>query len=165
MTSEVAFSSRPAAVEPAALEASLAAVAGVERQRAEPARPWHLRRERAAIEVDRACRQYQACEPENRLAARELERRWGEFGRTPQINKDAGRDHWPLVRGGFRTEQVIGATDRIGATITKRPVHFGEVHATLYHYFGIDPHAVTLPDFSGRSHSLVGDWKALPEVI
>jgi DNA invertase Pin-like site-specific DNA recombinase len=67
-----------AAVEPAALEASLAAVAGVERQRAELGRQWQLRRERAAYEVDRACRQYQACEPENRLVARELERRWEE---------------------------------------------------------------------------------------
>lgn len=67
-----------AAVEPAALEASLAAVAGVERQRAELTRQWQLRRERAAFEVDRAARQYQACEPENRLVARELERRWEE---------------------------------------------------------------------------------------
>jgi len=67
-----------AAVEPAALDASLAAVAGVERQRAELARQWQLKRERAAYEVDRACRQYQACEPENRLVARELERRWEE---------------------------------------------------------------------------------------
>lgn len=67
-----------AAVAPAALEASLAAVAGVERQRAELARQWQLKRERAAIAVDRACRQYQACEPENRLVARELERRWEE---------------------------------------------------------------------------------------
>jgi hypothetical protein len=65
-----------AAVEPAALEASLAAVAGVERQRAELQRQWQLRRERAVIDVDRAARQYQACEPENRLVARELERRW-----------------------------------------------------------------------------------------
>jgi hypothetical protein len=65
-----------AAVQPAALEASLAAVAGVERQRAELARQWQLRRERAVIAVDRAARQYQACEPENRLVARELERRW-----------------------------------------------------------------------------------------
>ena len=65
-----------AAVQPAALEASLAAVAGVKRQRAELTRQWQLRRERAAIEVDRAARQYQACEPENRLVARELERRW-----------------------------------------------------------------------------------------
>ena len=67
-----------AAVEPAALEASLAAVAGIERERTELARQWHLKRERAAYEVDRACRQYQACEPENRLVARELERRWEE---------------------------------------------------------------------------------------
>jgi DNA invertase Pin-like site-specific DNA recombinase len=67
-----------AAVQPAALEASLAAVAGVERQRAELARQWQLRRERAAFDVDRAARQYQACEPENRLVARELERRWEE---------------------------------------------------------------------------------------
>ena len=67
-----------AAVEPAALEASLAAVAGVERQRAELTRQWQLRRERAGYEVDRACRQYQACEPENRLVTRELERRWEE---------------------------------------------------------------------------------------
>jgi hypothetical protein len=65
-----------AAVQPAALEASLAAVAGVERQRAELAKQWQLRRERSAFEVDRAARQYQACEPENRLVARELERRW-----------------------------------------------------------------------------------------
>jgi DNA invertase Pin-like site-specific DNA recombinase len=65
-----------AAVEPAALEASPAAVAGVERQRAELTRQWQLRRERAAFGVDRAARQYQACEPENRLVARELERRW-----------------------------------------------------------------------------------------
>jgi DNA invertase Pin-like site-specific DNA recombinase len=67
-----------AAVQPAALAASLAAVAGVEHQRAELERQWRLRRERAAIEVDRAARQYQACEPENRLVARELERRWEE---------------------------------------------------------------------------------------
>jgi hypothetical protein len=67
-----------AAVEPAALEASLAAVAGVERERAELARHWQLRRERAGYEVDRAARQYQACEPENRMVGRELERRWEE---------------------------------------------------------------------------------------
>ena len=67
-----------AAVEPAALEASLAAVAGVERERAELTQHWQLRRERAGSEVDRAARQYQACEPENRLVGRELERRWEE---------------------------------------------------------------------------------------
>ncbi len=66
------------AVEPAALEASLAAVADVERERAELRRQWELRIERIRYEAGRACRQYQACEPENRLVARELERRWEE---------------------------------------------------------------------------------------
>ncbi len=96
---------------------------------------------------------------------------WGEFGRTPQINKDAGRDHWPQVGGGlmagggFKTGQTIGATDRIGATITQRPIHFGEVHATLYHHFGIDYRNVTLPDYSGRPHYLVDDWQPMSELL
>ena len=96
---------------------------------------------------------------------------WGEFGRTPRINPEAGRDHWPQVGGaliaggGFRTGQIIGATDRNGAGITERPVHFGEVHATLYHHFGLDPHSVTLPDYSGRPHYLVDAWKAMPELV
>ena len=67
-----------AAMQPAALEASLAAVEGVERERGELTRQWQLKRERAAYEAERAARQYRACEPENRLVARELERRWEE---------------------------------------------------------------------------------------
>jgi hypothetical protein len=67
-----------AAVEPAALEASLAAMAEVERERTALAEQWRLRRERARFETERAARQYHACEPENRLVARELERRWEE---------------------------------------------------------------------------------------
>jgi DNA invertase Pin-like site-specific DNA recombinase len=67
-----------AAVEPAALEASLAAVADIERERAELLRHWELRVERSRYQADRSYRQYHACEPENRLVARELERRWEE---------------------------------------------------------------------------------------
>jgi len=77
-----------AAVEPAALEASLAAVAEVERERAELTRHWQLRRERARYEVDRAARQYQACEPENRLVGRELERRWEEAMKSQRQLED-----------------------------------------------------------------------------
>src|SRR3954470_8953008 len=77
-----------AAVEPAALEASLAAVAEVERERAELTRHWQLRRERARYEVERAARQYQACEPENRLVGRELERRWEEAMRSRRQLED-----------------------------------------------------------------------------
>lgn len=66
------------AVKPEALQASIAAVAELEKQHAELARHWQLRLERAAQEVDRAARQYRACEPENRLVGRELERLWEE---------------------------------------------------------------------------------------
>jgi uncharacterized protein (DUF1501 family) len=88
---------------------------------------------------------------------------WGEFGRTPTINKDAGRDHWPrvscavLAGGGMKTGQVIGATDRLGGEPTERPVAFSEVFATLYHNLGIDVTKVTVPDFSGRPQFLVPD--------
>jgi DNA invertase Pin-like site-specific DNA recombinase len=67
-----------AAVAPAALEASVAAADDVERERAELTRHWQLRIERVRYEAGRADRQYRACEPENRLVARELERRWEE---------------------------------------------------------------------------------------
>ena len=86
---------------------------------------------------------------------------WGEFGRTPVINKDGGRDHWPRVSfallsgGGMNTGQVIGATDRLGGEAVERPVQFGEVFATLYHNLGIDVNKVTVEDLSGRPHYLV----------
>ena len=67
-----------AALEPAALELSLAAAEQVEQERAAVAHLWEQRRERAAYETDRAARQYQVVEPENRLVARTLERAWEE---------------------------------------------------------------------------------------
>lgn len=63
-------------LEPASLDLSLSASADIQRERAELEQHWRQRLERAAYERDRACRQYQAVEPENRLVARELERRW-----------------------------------------------------------------------------------------
>ena len=72
---------------------------------------------------------------------------WGEFGRTPKINKDAGRDHWSRVSmallfgGGMRVGQVIGSTDKLGGSAASRPVHYQDVLATVYHNLGIDPHA------------------------
>jgi DNA invertase Pin-like site-specific DNA recombinase len=65
-----------AAVEPAALEASLAAIEDVQQERQRLQGLWRQRLERARYETDRAARQYHAVEPENRLVARELERRW-----------------------------------------------------------------------------------------
>jgi hypothetical protein len=96
---------------------------------------------------------------------------WGEFGRTPIINKDAGRDHWPqvgcglLAGGGMRHGQVIGATDRLGATPIQRPVHFGEVLATLYQRLGLDPNTAPFRDLAGRPQYLVDQHRPMPELI
>ena len=86
---------------------------------------------------------------------------WGEFGRTPKINKDAGRDHWPRVStallacGDLNHGQVIGATDRLGGEASERPVTFPEMFATLYHSLGIDVNNATVDDLSGRPRYLV----------
>jgi uncharacterized protein (DUF1501 family) len=96
----------------------------------------------------------------------------GEFGRTPKISAQVGRDHWPhvncalLAGGGMRTGQVIGATDKIAGEAVARPVMWGELFATLYHILGIDSHRATLPDLTGRPQYLVeDDANPLPEVI
>ena len=87
----------------------------------------------------------------------------GEFGRTPKISAQVGRDHWPQVNGallacgGMRTGQAIGATDRNGGEAVSRPVTFGELYATLYHNLGIDVDRTTIPDFNGRPQYLVED--------
>jgi hypothetical protein len=98
---------------------------------------------------------------------------WGEFGRTPKINKDAGRDHWPrvscalLAGGGMKTGQIIGETDRLGGEPIARPVTFEEVHATLYRNLGID--FATTPrlfDFRGRPQYLVDpNVKPIAELV
>jgi uncharacterized protein (DUF1501 family) len=95
---------------------------------------------------------------------------WGEFGRTPKINKDAGRDHWPqvscaiLAGGGMKTGQVIGSTDKDAALAKDRPVTFGEIFATLYHNLGINPETTTITDPTGRPQHLV-EGKPLPELV
>jgi len=69
----------------------------------------------------------------------------GEFGRTPKINRDAGRDHWGrcasvvMAGGGVRGGQVLGASDSIGAYPTHLPIDPTDLHATMYHLLGIDP--------------------------
>ena len=97
---------------------------------------------------------------------------WGEFGRTPKINHQVGRDHWPqvsfalLAGGDMRHGQVIGATDRLGGEPTERPVRFGELFATMYHHLGIDVESATVTDLFGRPQYLVDDGcHPLPELI
>jgi len=97
---------------------------------------------------------------------------WGEFGRTPKINKDGGRDHWPnvscamLAGGGMKTGQIIGATDRLGGEAVLRPVTFQEVFATLYHNLGINASTATVADVTGRPHYLVDDgYQPIKELV
>ncbi len=105
-----------AAVAPAALEASLAAVAGVERQREELARQWQLRRERAAIEAGRAERQYHACEPENRLVARTLERRW-EDALKAQRQLDDEHERWQRSAPGELSDSALASIRALAADL------------------------------------------------
>ncbi len=86
---------------------------------------------------------------------------WGEFGRTPKINGNAGRDHWPQVScalmagGGMRHGQVIGQTNRLGEQPVERPVHFQEVFATMYSALGLNIDHLTLDDLQGRPRYLI----------
>jgi len=83
-----------------------------------------------------------------------------EFGRTPTINKNAGRDHWPfvyslvLVGAGIKAGTVYGASDNSAAYPTDRPHDPKDMAATIYHLLGVDPQTA-LYDREGRPHQLV----------
>lgn len=84
----------------------------------------------------------------------------GEFGRSPKVNANAGRDHWNfcysllLAGGGFKDGFVYGASDKIGARPSRNPVTPGDIIATLYTCLGIDPN-LELTDRLGRPFALV----------
>ena len=85
---------------------------------------------------------------------------WGEFGRTPKINKDAGRDHWSRVNfallsgGGMKTGQVIGSTDSAAGEAKDDPVPYPSVLASVYKNLGLDPHAMVY-DVSNRPNPIL----------
>jgi len=95
---------------------------------------------------------------------------WGEFGRTPRINKEGGRDHWApvscaiLAGGGLKTGQAIGSTNRLGETAKDRPVTYGEVFATLYHALGVNTETATINDPTGRPQ-YVADGTVVKELV
>lgn len=80
----------------------------------------------------------------------------GEFGRTPKINKDAGRDHWPgcytvaLAGGGIQGGQVVGASDSIGAFPVTRAVSPADIHATVFAAMGYDCRSITYRQVDNR---------------
>ena len=94
---------------------------------------------------------------------------WGEFGRTPRINKEAGRDHWPqvscavLAGGGIKTGQIVGSTNRLGEYAKDRPVTFGDMFATLYHSLGLTPETAVI-DPTGRPQH-VAEGERIRELI
>ena len=96
---------------------------------------------------------------------------WGEFGRTPKINNQASRDHWPqlscalMAGGGMKTGQVIGASNRLAERATKRPVTHQEIFATIYHNLGIDSSTVREYDANGRPHYPVDEAQPIRELI
>jgi hypothetical protein len=96
---------------------------------------------------------------------------WGEFGRTPRVNKGAGRDHWPQVScclmagGGMQTGQAIGSTNRLGERPLDRPVDMQEVVATVYHNLGLNPETSTILDPSGRPQYLVDKRIPIQELV
>lgn len=83
----------------------------------------------------------------------------GEFGRTPRINANAGRDHWPdcysilLAGGGVKGGYVYGSSDKLGAYPETNPVRPCDLAATIYDRFGLDP-ATEIHDLTNRPHRI-----------
>lgn len=94
----------------------------------------------------------------------------GEFGRTPKLNTDAGRDHWPrvfsvlLAGGGVPGGQVIGSSDATGESPAERPVTPTDLAATIYTLLGIDP-GLLLHTSDGRPVPLNSGGKVIEELV
>jgi uncharacterized protein (DUF1501 family) len=94
----------------------------------------------------------------------------GEFGRTPSINANDGRDHWPqawsaaLAGGGIRGGVVRGATDDDGARVATAPTTVPDLLATMATLLGLDP-AYTTTAPSGRPISVTDDGVAIRELM
>jgi hypothetical protein len=94
----------------------------------------------------------------------------GEFGRTPKINKNAGRDHWArsmavvLAGGGFKAGYAHGTTDAHGMAPASEPVTPDDVSATLFHCLGIDPHR-ELTTFTGRPIQLFREGRVVEKLL
>ncbi|MCH7726597.1 MAG: DUF1501 domain-containing protein [Planctomycetes bacterium] len=94
----------------------------------------------------------------------------GEMGRTPKINKNSGRDHWPdvfslmIAGGGLTRGQVLGSSSRLGDTPKTRPVHYHEILATVYHQLGIDPNLM-IKDRQDRPVRIMPEAEPVHELI
>ena len=95
---------------------------------------------------------------------------WGEFGRTPRVNNNAGRDHWSPVMsalvagGGMRMGQMIGTSTARGERPQERLYYVPQVLSTLYRTIGIDP-ATTFLNGTGRPIHIVENRELVSELV
>jgi uncharacterized protein (DUF1501 family) len=95
----------------------------------------------------------------------------GEFGRTPRMNKDAGRDHWGktfsvlMGCGSMKMGQVIGRSSSRGEYVIDRPISPQDVAATVYHHLGIDGRTIAFEDRTGRPTYLIENGAPIRELI
>jgi uncharacterized protein (DUF1501 family) len=94
----------------------------------------------------------------------------GEFGRTPRINSQAGRDHWPgamsalIAGGGLAMGQAIGRSDSQGAYPQQRPITPEDLLATVYHVLGIEPRGEHF-DEAGMPHKVLNTGTPIKELV
>jgi Protein of unknown function (DUF1501) len=95
---------------------------------------------------------------------------WGEFGRTPKINGNAGRDHWSPVMsaliagGGLKMGQAVGASTARGERPKDRPYTVSQVLSTIYRTIGIDA-SMTFPNGNGRPMYVLDDREPVRELV
>lgn len=127
-------------------------------------RPWHL------TGVDMACAALLEDLEARGMLQRTLVVLLTEFGRTPQINREGGRDHWGaagsllFAGGGVRGGHIIGSTDKNAAFPTSASWTPGDVAATIYQAIGIDQEA-TLLDRQHRPHSVLPQGRVIPGIF
>jgi hypothetical protein len=93
----------------------------------------------------------------------------GEFGRTPRVNRDAGRDHWGALMsvvfaGGALRPQVLGESNAKGELPIRAPYRPENVIAMIYRHLGIDP-AITFNDASGRPRHVLEERGLIRELL
>jgi hypothetical protein len=95
----------------------------------------------------------------------------GEFGRTPRMNKDAGRDHWgnafsvAFASGSLKMGQIIGKSSARGEYVLDRPITPQDVAATVYHFLGIDSRSLTFEDKTGRPVYVIEKGEPIAELF
>jgi hypothetical protein len=95
----------------------------------------------------------------------------GEFGRTPRMNKDAGRDHWgntfsvAFASGAWNMGQIIGRSSPRGEYVMERPIDPQDIAASIYHFLGIDSREITFEDKTGRPVYVIEKGEPIRELF